>query len=72
MGEASLDDWERTAIRYARATRDRDPAVLLADMGRDLTELKLLFNQHRSASALHRLTRVTRAPACSVNVPFLS
>lgn len=59
MAEATLDDWERTAIRYARATRDRPPVVLLGNIGRDLAELKLILSEHRSASALRRLTRVT-------------
>lgn len=59
MAEASIDDWERTAIVYARATRDRPVVVLLADIGRDLAELRLILGQHRSASAMRRLTRVT-------------
>lgn len=59
MAEGSLDDWERTAIRYARATRDRPASVLVSDIARDLAELNLALNQHRSASAMRRLTRVT-------------
>jgi tetratricopeptide (TPR) repeat protein len=59
IAEATIDDWERTAIRYARATRDRPPVVLLGNIGRDLAELKLVLSEHRSASALRRLTRVT-------------
>lgn len=59
MSEGSLDDWERTAIRYARATRDRPASILVSDIGRDLSELTLALNQHRSASAMRRLTRVT-------------
>ena len=59
MAEATLDDWERAAIRYARATRDRPPIMLLGNIGRDLAELKLILSEHRSASALRRLTRVT-------------
>jgi transcriptional regulator with XRE-family HTH domain len=59
MAEASIDDWERTAIVYARATRDRPVGVLLADISRDLAELRLVLGQYRSASALRRLTRVT-------------
>ena len=59
MAEGSLDDWERTAIRYARATRDRPASVLLFDIAHDLAELNLALNQHRSASAMRRLTRVT-------------
>ncbi len=59
ISEATLDDWERTAIRYARATRDRPPIALIGAIGRDLAELKLLLSEQRSASALRRLTRVT-------------
>jgi len=59
MAEGSLGDWERTAIRYARATRDRPAGVLVSDIARDLAELNLALNQHRSASAMRRLTRVT-------------
>jgi tetratricopeptide (TPR) repeat protein len=58
MADGSLDDWERTAIRYARATRDRPAGILLSDIARDLAELNLALNQHRSASAMRRLTRV--------------
>jgi transcriptional regulator with XRE-family HTH domain len=58
MAEASLDDWERTVIRYGRATRDRPASVLIADVGTDLADLKRALNHYRSASALRRLTRV--------------
>lgn len=58
MAEGSLDDWERTVVRYGRATRDRPASVLIADLGTDLAELKRALNHHRSASALRRLTRV--------------
>jgi transcriptional regulator with XRE-family HTH domain/tetratricopeptide (TPR) repeat protein len=56
--EASLDDWERTAIRYARATRDRPADVLLSDISRDLAELRLALGQRGPVSAMRRLTRV--------------
>jgi len=59
MAEGSLDDWERTAVRYARATRDRPASVLISDIARDMAELNLALSQHRSASAMRRLTRVT-------------
>ncbi len=58
MAEASLDDWERTVLRYGRATRDRPAGVLLDDLSADLAELKRALHHHRSASALRRLTRV--------------
>ncbi|WP_322759074.1 helix-turn-helix transcriptional regulator [Frankia sp. Cr2] len=58
MAEASLDDWERTVVRYGRATRDRPAGVLLDDLASDLAELKRALHRHRSTSALRRLTRV--------------
>lgn len=58
ISAASIDDWERTVIRYGRATRDRPARILQADLSRDLTELTRLLNQRSSASALRRLTRV--------------
>jgi transcriptional regulator with XRE-family HTH domain len=58
MAEAGLDDWERTVIRYGRATRDRSAVILLDDLSTDLAELKRSLHHHRSASALRRLTRV--------------
>ncbi len=59
MGQAALDDWERTVIRYGRATRDRPAGGLLDDISTDLAELKLTLQRHRSASALRQLTRIT-------------
>lgn len=58
MAEASLDDWERTIIRYGRATRARPAGVLLDDLSADLAELRRAMQRYRSASALRRLTRV--------------
>jgi tetratricopeptide (TPR) repeat protein len=58
MSDASIEEWEQAAIRYARATRDRPALILVADLGRDLAELNSLVAQRRSASALRRLTRV--------------
>jgi transcriptional regulator with XRE-family HTH domain len=58
MADANLDEWERTVIRYGRATRDRPAGVLLEDLKADLDELKHALQRHRSASALRRLTRV--------------
>lgn len=56
--DATLDDWERTAIRYARATRDRPASLLIADLCRDLQELNGMLAQPLPVSALRRLTRV--------------
>lgn len=53
-----LDDWERTAIRYARATRDRPASVLIDDLSQDLKELNGLLVRPLSVSAFQRLTRV--------------
>lgn len=58
IGDASLDDWERSVIRYGRATRDHPASVLLTDISEDIAELARLLNQRHSASALRRLTRV--------------
>lgn len=58
MTDTVLDDWERTAIRYARATRDRPALVLIGDLTRDLEELNGLLNRPLSVSAMRRLTRV--------------
>jgi transcriptional regulator with XRE-family HTH domain len=58
MSDTSLEEWEQTAIRYARATRDRPALVLAIDLGRDLAELNRILTQQRSASSLRRLTRV--------------
>ncbi len=56
--DSTVDDWERTAIRYARATRDRPPTVLIADLGTDLGELNAMLGRQLPASSLRRLTRV--------------
>jgi plasmid maintenance system antidote protein VapI len=58
MTDAVLDDWERTALRYGRATRDRPASVLIGDLGRDLEELNGLLTCPLSVSAMRRLTRV--------------
>ena len=59
ISEASLEDWERIAIRYARATRDRAAGVLLGDISQDLGEVSRLIRNQRSESAARRLTRVS-------------
>ena len=59
ISEASLEQWERIAIRYARATRDRAAGVLLGDISQDLAELGRLIRNQRAESALRRLTRVS-------------
>lgn len=59
MTDASLEDWDRSVVRYGLATRDRPAGVLLEDLNGDLAELKRALDQHRSASAMRRLTRVT-------------
>jgi plasmid maintenance system antidote protein VapI len=58
VSDTTLDDWERTAIRYARATRDRPASLLIADLGRDLHELNGMLANPLPATALRRLTRV--------------
>jgi transcriptional regulator with XRE-family HTH domain len=58
LAVASLDDWEHTAIRYARATRAGSASALVADLGQDLEELSGLLSRPLSVSASRRLTRV--------------
>jgi tetratricopeptide (TPR) repeat protein len=58
LTDAVLEDWERTAIRYGRATRDRPASVLIGDLGRDLEELNGLLSRPLSVSAMRRLARV--------------
>jgi tetratricopeptide (TPR) repeat protein len=55
---ASLDDWEHTAIRYARATRDRPASILITDLSRDLEDLSHLLTRPLPVSAWRRLTLV--------------
>jgi tetratricopeptide (TPR) repeat protein len=59
ISEASLEDWERIAIRYARATRDRAAGILLGDIGQDLADLCRLVRNQRTESVARRLTRVS-------------
>jgi hypothetical protein len=59
ISEASLEDWERIAIRYARATRDRAAGVLLGDISQDLAEVSRLIRNQRAESTVRRLTRVS-------------
>ena len=58
LTDAVLDDWERIAIRYGRATRDRPASALISDLARDLEELNGLLERPLAASAMRRLTRV--------------
>jgi len=59
ISEASLEEWERIAIRYARATRDRAAGILLGDISQDLTDLCRLIRNQRTESVARRLTRVS-------------
>lgn len=58
MAGASLDDWEKTTLRYGCASRHRPAGALLADLTTDLADLKHALQRYRSASASRRLTRV--------------
>ena len=58
VSAVSLDDWELTVSRYAVAAKDREPALLLADVTADFDELQTELSRCRSSSALRRLTRV--------------
>jgi tetratricopeptide (TPR) repeat protein len=59
ISEANIEEWERIAIRYARATRDRAAGVLLSDISQDLAELTRLIRNQRSESTTRRLMRVS-------------
>jgi tetratricopeptide (TPR) repeat protein len=59
ISEASLEDWERIAVRYARATRHRAAGILLGDISQDLTDLCRLIRNQRTESVARRLTRVS-------------
>lgn len=56
---ASLDDWEQTVAEHGRASRDRPPAILLADVSADLAELHQELDRCRSLTARRHLTRTT-------------
>lgn len=58
MSDVSLDEWELTAIRYARETRDCSALNLAVALGRDMAELSGVLIQQHPASASRRLTRV--------------
>lgn len=58
MVESALDDWELTALRHGRIARSRPASLLLSDLTADLAVLRQALDQHRSASALRRLSRV--------------
>lgn len=53
----NLDDWEQTVAEHGRASRDRPPVILLADLSSDLSELHLELTRCRSLTARRRLTR---------------
>jgi transcriptional regulator with XRE-family HTH domain len=59
MSEASIEDWERTALEYGRATRYRPAGALLDDLAADFTELTRQLERRHPSSTLLRLTRVT-------------
>ena len=54
---AILDDWEQTVAEHGRTSRDQPPAVMLADLSADLSELHLELTRCRSLTARLRLTR---------------
>jgi tetratricopeptide (TPR) repeat protein/DNA-binding XRE family transcriptional regulator len=58
LDEASINDWEQTALRYGRATRDRPAGLLLADLTADLAELQRDLDSCKTATTLRRLVRV--------------
>lgn len=52
-----LEDWEQTVAEHGRASRDRPPALMLADLSTDLAELYHELSCCRSLIARRRLTR---------------
>jgi hypothetical protein len=58
VSEYTLDDWEHSAVQYGEATRDRAPAVLIADLAADLAALRMLLAETGTTSARLRLARV--------------
>jgi tetratricopeptide (TPR) repeat protein len=58
LSEASIEDWENTAVQYGRATRYESPDVLIADLTADLCDLSEALSRCRSASSVRRLTVV--------------
>jgi tetratricopeptide (TPR) repeat protein len=59
IADATIEDWEKTVLRYGLDSRDLPSHQLLAYLCADLDELNAAMNRHRSASALRRLARVT-------------
>lgn len=59
MSEASVEDWERTALDHGRATRYRPAGLLLDDLSADFAELTVQLGRRHPSSVLRRLTRVT-------------
>jgi transcriptional regulator with XRE-family HTH domain len=59
VSESSIEEWEKIAIRYARATRDRAAIVLLGDLNQELAELTRIIQNQLNTSTLRRLTRVS-------------
>lgn len=55
MPSTMLDDWDTTIARYGYRTRDTPAPLLLSGLTADLSDLRLAFGRHRSASALPRL-----------------
>jgi transcriptional regulator with XRE-family HTH domain len=56
--DASLEDWEATALRYAVAAKDREPSRMLVDLTTDFGELQSTLTVCRSTVQLRRITRV--------------
>jgi tetratricopeptide (TPR) repeat protein len=58
LSDASVDDWEQTALRHGTSSRDRPSGLFVADLRADLAELTRDITRCQSSSALRRLTRV--------------
>jgi transcriptional regulator with XRE-family HTH domain len=71
MSEASLEDWEETALRLGAATRYRSSAPLLVELTNDFFELQLKLARRQPLSALRRLTIVTAQMAGLMSLTLL-
>lgn len=56
--EASLDDWERTALGYGEATRWVDSRALLSSLMADFTDLERQLSTRQPTRSQRRLCRV--------------
>jgi tetratricopeptide (TPR) repeat protein len=71
MSDASLDDWEQTAVRLGAATRYRSSRPLLDELATDFFELQRRLARRQPLSTLRRLTVVTAQMAGLMSLTLL-